>query len=331
MIPSKSNRLLEYVRITDKDEMIAEYLDYLKFYSNYRIKAKLLFSRDNWRTIDLAGFRLYRTHNKQFIVELWRKYLWKDVLIASFVENYVNAQSVMSCDIYGKGLLLLNREDWRDDLETVFQFRGFQRVILTRIDYAVDCQRINWNKPCSLKSVNHRVEKKRGVPYYVVYGSKLTSPQFIRYYEKKKDLKENNAEWLYPDYAKYDKVMRYELQVNSDGIAKDYKEQPIENLRNIANFNHYVAREERNHHKLRYESEEYLTVEKIIKEMRNQWDWHNLVKIQNFLAHQILELWPIVESEEAKLKRETLELKREKQDQKIYWSALERLNVQIEN
>jgi hypothetical protein len=68
----------------------------------------------------------------------------------------------------------------------------------------------------------------------VLFGSKKNSSRFIRYYNKKLDLQETQFERLYPQYQTENEVMRYELQVKSDGIAKEQKIQLITNLKNIA-------------------------------------------------------------------------------------------------
>lgn len=121
-------------------------------------------------------------------------------------------------------------------MELVFSFFGLSDITLSRIDYAVDCKKINWNKSCSLKVKYTDVRKLDGVPYYVVFGNKESSPQFIRYYEKIKDLEDTGYRWLYPEYDELTKVMRYELQVNSDGIDKERKYRKIQDLKNLANF-----------------------------------------------------------------------------------------------
>lgn len=331
MQPSKSNRLREYVRITDRDWMVAEYVDYLKFYSNYRTKAKTFFSRDNGKSLNLAWFALQRNERKQFIVDIYRLYYGQTLHVASFAENYVDSQSVLRCDLYGKWLLVMNREDRRDDFETVLQFWGMQEVTITRIDYAVDCIRLNRNKLCTLKSQFSDVKRENGVPYSVTFGKKQTSPQFIRYYDKIKDIKENGFEWLYPEYRQYDQLMRYELQVNSDGIAHSEKQQPIEALRSIANFGHYIPRQKRDHNRLRYESDDYLAGEKLIKKMRKAWNGHDLLKLYHLIADELLSNGLILESPETKQTRETLELKRKDQDERIYWSALDKLNLNLES
>lgn len=325
MKPSLNNRLADYVKISERDEMIAEYVDYIKFYWNFRNKAKTLFSRDNGETINVSCFRLIRARNNQFIVDVFYHYWAYDMHIASFTENYVKSDPVLRCDLYGKGLLILNREDLWSQMELVFNFFWLTDVVLSRIDYAIDCLKVNRNKSCSLKAKYTDCRKIDWVPYYVVFGNKETSPQFIRYYEKIKDLEDTGYRWLYPEYQKYDKVMRYELQVNSDWIDKEWKYRKIEDLKSLANFWVYIPKQTRSHHKYRFETEDYKQAEKLILTMRKKWDWHSLVKILNLAYKQVLLSWPIVEDEDTKRIREKLELKFKNQDERIYWKVLEKL------
>ena len=330
MRPSLANRLTDYVKITERDEMIAEYVDYIRFYGDYRSKAKILFNRDNGECINIGCFRLVRAKNKQFIVELYYFYWGYDVHIASFTENYVNSKSVLRCDLYWKGLLVLNREDLRPQMELVFNFFSFQEVVLSRIDYAVDCQKVNWDKACSLNVKYTNVLREKWVPCYVAFWVKESSPQFIRYYDKIKDLVDSEFTRLYPEYEQYWAVMRYELQVNSDWIGKDFKIRKIEDIKCLANFWTYVPKQSRTHHKLRYEPEDYKQVEKIILRMRKRWDWHSLVKILNLAYQQTLLSWAIQEEESTRLIREKLALKASEQDEKIYWEALKKLLGDVE-
>lgn len=327
MKPSLNNRLTEYVKISERDEMIAEYVDYLRFYWIYRNKAKTLFSRDNGKSLNISCFRLTRAPSKQFIVDVFYFYQGFDLHIASFTENYVEGNSVMRCDLYGKGLLVLNREDLRWEMELVFKLFAYNTVKISRIDYAVDCQKVNWNKPCLLKAKYTDVRKHKWIPYYVVFGQKEVSPQFIRYYEKIKDLQDNGVEWLYPEYKQYERVMRYELQVNSDWISKEFKEWEITKIKDLANFWRYIPNQKREHNKLLFESEEYKQVKKIILSMRKRGDWHNLVKIANLVQEQLLLSGPIKEEEETRIAREALERKAKKQDERIYGKALKKMRL----
>nr|DAW12334.1 MAG TPA: hypothetical protein [Inoviridae sp.] len=50
-------------------------------------------------------------------------------------------------------MLIINREDLWSDFELVLQYFGLvDELILTRIDYAVDCEKMAWNKSHSLNT-----------------------------------------------------------------------------------------------------------------------------------------------------------------------------------
>jgi hypothetical protein len=92
---------------------------------------------------------------------------------------------------------------------------------------------------------------------------------FIRYYDKKKDLKGTKFERLYPEYSKYETVMRYELQVNSDGISPNDKEKTVYDLEKIVNFNQDVSKNRRSHKRYTAADKDYRAVEMIVKKYRD--------------------------------------------------------------
>jgi DNA relaxase NicK len=97
---------------------------------------------------------------------------------------------------------------------------------------------MNFDKVNKLKSKNNFTIKNdyTGEITYRLFGNKQTSTEFIRYYDKKLDLADTEAERLYPDYLKEKTVMRYELQVKSDGIHIEDKEKRVDELKYIAHL-----------------------------------------------------------------------------------------------
>lgn len=162
----------------------------------------------------------------------------------------INKVDVLNFDFYGKGLLILNREDLRDDVEKLMGYFGVNNVILTRLDYAIDTNKLNFKKQNKLNNKNHFeiMNDQTGNLEYTLYGNKRTSPRFIRYYNKKLDLQVTDYERLYPTYLSEKEVMRYELQVKSDGIAKEDKIQKVDQLKHIAHLGRYVEKNKRSHH-----------------------------------------------------------------------------------
>jgi hypothetical protein len=77
-------------------------------------------------------------------------------------------------------------------------------------------------------------------------------------------LKKTKFEWLYPEYLQYDTVMRYELQVSSDGISAEDKNKHVYDLKAICNFNHKIKKNTRSHKKYTTADKDFKTVQQII-------------------------------------------------------------------
>lgn len=154
-------------------------------------------------------------------------------------ETIVAQKPVIKVDIYGKGLLIINREGLREDFELCMQYFGMvDDLVLTRVDYCVDCEKMAREKTHTLKTKMKTIIRNEYTNEieYIRYGQKRSSPQFLRFYNKIIDLERSNAMRLYPEYKKYKSLMRYELQIQSDGIAADEKIIHYSYLKHIANF-----------------------------------------------------------------------------------------------
>lgn len=245
--PSDNNRLLQYLKITDSDCFIAEYVDFLTFYWSFLPETLVLWTRDNDAWTNFFGFHIARwnegTGRKNIILKIIYYYEGKLVDIGQLNEFSKDWQRLLRVQIYGKGLLILNREDLRSSFEDLLKFFGMKELTLTRIDYAIDCEKINFKKKNTLNAKKgwSIYSVRTGKIEYIGFGSKWVSPLYIRYYNKKVDLKETNYERLYPDYDEYPQIMRYELQVNSDGIAPVDKNATVDQIKNIASFNSRVS------------------------------------------------------------------------------------------
>lgn len=287
--PSPSNRLLEKLRITDSDCYIAEYIDFLSFYGKYLSEVLVLRCRDNDAGVNYFWFHISRWNEgkgyKNIILKIIYYYEGKLVDIGQFNEFTKDWERFLRVQLYGKWLLIINRENLRRNLENLLFFFGVNEITLTRIDYAIDCQKMNFQKPNSLKA------KKAGQFHnartweleYLWFGAKGKSPLFIRYYDKKKDLKGTKFERLYPEYSKYETVMRYELQVNSDGISPNDKEKTVYDLEKIVNFNQDVSKNCRSHKRYTAADKDYRAVEMIVKKYRDTWNKGQLAKLLRLL------------------------------------------------
>lgn len=278
---SRENMLRKYIRFTDSDCFIAEYVDFLTFYWAYIPDIMVMWCRDNDCWANYFWFHISRwkewTWVKNIILKVQYYYEGRIVDIAQLNEFTSKwGRSALRVQCYGKGLLIINRENLRDEFENLLFFFGMSEITLTRVDYAVDCEKMNFQKKNSLNA------KKWGQFHnlrtweleYLWFGSKGKSPLFLRYYDKKKDLKTSHFERLYPEYEQYETVMRYELQVNSDGISDATKYQHIYDLKGIVNFGKQVSKTKRSHKKYNESDKDFKTIQDIIlnyKKTGNKW------------------------------------------------------------
>ena len=279
--PSRQNMLRKYIRITDSDCYIAEYVDFLTFYGSYLPDTMVIWCRDNDCWANYFGFHISRwkewTGVKNIILKVQYYYEGKIVDIAQLNEFTAKWwDRFLRVQVYGKGLLIINRVNLWDEFENLLFFFGMSDITLTRIDYAIDCEKMNFNKKNYLNAKKwwqfHNV--RTWELEYLWFGSKGKSPLFLRYYNKKKDLKDSNFEWLYPEYEQYETVMRYELQVNSDWISANGKYQHIYDLKGIVNFWKQVSKSKRSHKKYTAADKDFKTVQDIIlnyKKTGNKW------------------------------------------------------------
>ena len=63
--------------------------------------------------------------------------------------------------------------------------------------------------------------------------------------------------------------MRYELQVNSDGISPEHKDKTVYDLKKIANFGQEIAMNKRSHKRYVAADRDFRVVEGIVKKYRD--------------------------------------------------------------
>lgn len=283
--PSKNNRLLEYLKINATDWFIAEYVDFLTFYWAFVVETLVLWCRDNDAWANFFGFHLARwnewTGRKNIILKIIHYYEWKLIDIGQLNEFTKDWKKLLRVQIYGKGLLIINRENLRENFESLLYFFGLNEVVMTRIDYAIDTQKINFKKKNTLNAKKwgqiHSV--KTWEIEYLGFWSKWVSPLYLRYYNKKKDLVDSNYEWLYPEYKKFKEIMRYELQVNSDGISPEDKNKKVADIKEICCFGQKIAPRKRPHKEYISADEDYKTVQKIVLNYKKTNNKSQLLKI----------------------------------------------------
>lgn len=292
--PSPSNMLRRYLKITDSDCYIAEYVDFLTFYGGYIPETMIIRCRDNDCGSNYFWFHISRWKEwvwvKNIILKVQYYYEGKIVDMAQLNEFTYEGKRFLRVQLYGKGLLIINRENLRNELENLLFFFWMSEITLTRIDYAIDCEKMNFGKKNYLNA-------KKGWQFhnvrtweieYIGFGSKGVSPLFLRYYDKKKDLKVSNYEWLYPEYRQYDTVMRYELQVNSAGIASDDKNKHIYDLKWIVNFGNRVSKNMRSHHEYKAADKDFKVVQDIILNYKKTWNNGQISRILMLLEWCII-------------------------------------------
>ena len=124
-------------------------------------------------------------------------------------------------------------------------------------------------------SKNNRVE-------YLLFGRKGKSARVLRYYDKRRELIARWTAWLYPEYFGYNEIMRYELQVNSEGFDKSEREIRIWDLKDFANFGLYVPDNQASHKKKK-DSTELEIAEKAIRKIVRDKNHEDFRKIKELI------------------------------------------------
>lgn len=224
---------------------------------------------------------------------------------------------MLKVDFYGKGLLVVNRENLRWTIEKVFtKFFWMEEIVITRADYTCDCARYNFKKPNKLNNkiawkVSKEIKKefmtaeeiekaiieeekksmiiweisKNNRVEYLLFGRKWKSARVLRYYDKRRELIARGTAWLYPEYFGYNEIMRYELQVNAEWFDKAEREIRIENLKDFANFGLFVPDNQASHKKKKDHSD-YEEAEKYIRKIVRNKNHEDLRKIKE-LIHKL--------------------------------------------
>ena len=228
---SPNNKIWNYIKFYESDGVLAEFIDYVGFYwkrNNARILTYL--KNNNWACLYLSRrLVLFKVDKSAYFnafvsVSLY----WSPVNVCQLREIKVGWKMVLDVDLYWKWLKLI-REEWLwDELYLLFNYYlCMDEIVLTRVDYTVDCQKRDFDKVNTLSNrvgaEFYRVENNHKIitgRYY--WRSRHDSARFLRYYDKKHDNEVKNQSHLYPEYSLIPFVMRYELQVNSKGLD-DYE------------------------------------------------------------------------------------------------------------
>lgn len=228
---SPNNKIWQYIKFYESDQVLSEFIDYVWFYWK-RDHSRILtyMKNNNWACLYLSKrlvlFNVEKTSNFNAFVSI--SLYWSPINIVQLREIKVNWELVLDVDLYWKWLKLI-REEWlREELYLLFSYYlWMNEIVLTRVDYTVDCQKRDFDKENTLSNrvwaEFHKIENNHKIITGRYYGrARHDSARFLRYYDKKEDIREKNMDHLYPEYSLIPFVMRYELQVNSKGLD-DYE------------------------------------------------------------------------------------------------------------
>lgn len=286
---SPMNKIWKYMRFTKKDWVLSDFIDYLSFYTswNFAPLTKLLHS-DNAPSVYLWRLSVDCLENKIWLFRAWisTSFMWYAVKICQLRELKIWTKIVLKVDLYWKWLKLL-----RDDYDLWKSFNVFCRdwlclwdeLTITRIDYTVDCSKINFRKENSLRCRVSWIFSKDWEVKTKYFGVKWhDSAMFIRYYDKKEEISKRWTAMLYPEYQFIDHVQRYELQVNSKWL--DVYERCIKysQLYDLITMWLNVSVKKRNNSLKKDESSYKLIVSEINK-LKNANDYESLNKVFIYL------------------------------------------------
>lgn len=312
-----NNKLSKYIRIFKRDKFIRDFIDYIGFYwQRKKTDWYYLFASDNWRSwyVDKIQIRAEQSKTWWFLAYWLYHYMGYTIDLFRVVEWNLQGKQVLKVDFYGKGLLVVNRENLRNSIEKVFtRFFWMSDIVITRADYTCDCARYNFKKPNRLNNkiawkVSKEIKKeyltaeeiekqiieeekksmiigeisKNNRVEYLLFGRKGKSARVLRYYDKRRELIARWTAWLYPEYFGFNEIMRYELQVNSEGFDKSEREIRIWDLKDFANFGLYVPDNQASHKKKK-DSTELEIAEKAIRKIVRDKNHEDFRKIKELI------------------------------------------------
>lgn len=286
---SPKNKLRNYMSFTSKDKILSDFIDYLSFYTtwDHSLLLKLL-SSDNGPALYLGRLSIDCIENKVGLFRAWVSVSHMGIVIklCQLREMKIWEKIVLKIDIYWKWLKLL-RED--SDLYKTFYIFCRDRLMLwediniTRIDYTVDCAKLNFRKKNSLRCRVSWLFTKDGDPKTKYFGKRWhDSALFIRYYDKKEEISVRGTEILYPEYRFLPCVMRYELQVNSKWLSKEDKEIKLSQLHDLICLWYEIPDRLK---KLKKEEKDETDLESCIKSIKSLINKKDLDSIQKLLIY----------------------------------------------
>ena len=286
---SPLNKIWKYMSFTKKDKVLSDFIDYMSFYTswNFAPLTKLL-SSDNAPSVYLGRLSIDCLEKKIWLFRAWisTSYLWYSIKLCQLQEMKIWNKIVLKVDLYWKWLKLL-RED--EDLRKSFRIFCsdwlllWEELTITRIDYTVDCMKLNFRKENSLRCRCSWMFSKDWEVKTKYFGVKWhDSAMFIRYYDKKEEIAIRWTDMLYPEYRFLPVVMRYELQVNSKWFDKYERTIKFDDLYSVICMWYKLKDRWWNHHKVKDESI-YKDIVILIDELKRSKDYESLDKVWIYL------------------------------------------------
>ena len=286
---SPENKIWKYIKFNKNDKILSDFIDYFAFYSSrdFSVLTRLL-SSDNWPAVYIWRLSIDRTENHNGLFRAWvsAAYMWYSVKLCQLQEMKIWNQIVLKVDLYWKGLKLL-----REDKDLYNSFRLFctdwlclwEEVTITRIDYTVDCMKLNFRKVNNLRC-------RCSWTYYKDWLTKTKyfwkrwhdSAMFIRYYDKKEEINKRWTSMIYPEYQYLPEVMRYELQVNSKWFDKNERIVKLKDLYSVINLWYHISDNTDKHEKVKYDTM-YQWIVHWINELKRDNDRESLDKVCIYL------------------------------------------------
>lgn len=286
---SKENKIWYYIKFNKNDKILWDFIDYLSFYTSWNfVQLTRLLSSDNGPSVYIWRLSVDRSENIKWMFRAWVStvYMWYSVKVCQLSEMKIWSQIVLKIDIYWKWLKLL-----REDIDLYKSFKIFCRdwlelwddLTITRIDYTVDCMKLNFRKYNSLRCRCSWVYYKDWLTKTKYFGKRWhDSAMFIRYYDKKEEIANRNTSYLYPEYQYLPEVMRYELQVNSKWFDPNERIIKLDDLHSLICLGYHIWFNSSSHNKKKDESI-YEEIVKKINELKNIKDNESLDKIRIYL------------------------------------------------
>lgn len=283
---SSNNKIWDYIKFTKKDKVLCDFIDYLAFYwKRNRLKTIHLLSSDNGPSFYVGRISIDKEE------WLWTfkaygnySYMWYSVKLFRIWEIQIWWEVVLKVDFYGKWLKIVREDNLWSNIELIFKsYFMMDEIKITRVDYTVDCWKYNFKKKNTLKtSIKGKIEKENNIEY-LVFGRKWQSARFIRYYDKKKEIITKGTSWLYPEYFGYSEIMRYELQINSDGFDPIDRYMKIWDIKKFIDFGFTILNNTSSHKKRTKDESLFYRIKYWIRKLQREKDQQTLDKIKLLL------------------------------------------------